>query len=152
MYLHLTISGNLENAISASNTQTACTRTQYFIDWGISKGLGEFYFDFTSPDDARKIIFAFVQETEENIIKHIHWPTIKTMQVYVLAASRFAINKDHDNPRFIPNSLKATGKRIYHPLLVSVFDTTKKWTPSKHHHFLRSSVFLLDRLYGLVAY
>ena len=136
-----------KGTIRASNDKTACSRSQYFIDWGTSKGFNDFSFEFTSPADAGQILAAFAQEVSEGCsINRTSQPDIKTIQGYVRAASAFAISQGHDDPRFIPDFVNAAGKRVYHPLLASVFTTAKKWTPTKHPECMPITVAILADL------
>lgn len=141
-----------KGAIRASNDKTACSRSQYFIDWGASKGFSDLAFEFTSPFDAGQILAAFAQEVTEGCsIKRTSQPNIKTVQGYVRAAAKFATSRGFNDPRFIPDCINAAGKRIYHPLLASVFETTGKWTPSKHPECMPITVAILADLCNLAS-
>ena len=130
--------------IRASNDRTARSRAKHFIDWGTSKGFTDFAFEHTSRADAGEVLSAFAQEIAEGSgILNTPQPCIKTIQGYVRAAARIATTRGLPDPRLLEQGIAGSNKPTYVPLLATVFDITKKWTPAKFDECMPITIQIL---------
>ena len=93
------------------------------------------------------MLSAYAQNIAEGAgIKATKQPHIKTIQGYIRAAAGPAVAGGRDDPRYLPRCTTFSGARKYVPLLETVFETARKWTPPKHDEKQPISVAILTTI------